>query len=96
MKNVKVSSRGGNQYEVTIGDEIRVIDLDGYTIITDDDRALMEAAGLDVDNMDHGTMVSPDMGIDDGDEFFAAAVDHCANYSGFNARARIDLALANE
>jgi len=78
-----VRSLGGNQYEVTIGEETRTIDLDGYTVISDTDWNRIDDAGLDDD-----TFISPHH--DDGDEFWAAAANEAANYSGFDVDAFIE------
>lgn len=78
----KVNSKGGNQYDVTIGDETRTVDLDGCTVMSDEDYAEVDAAGLATDDM-----WSPDMWnlTDENDYFFRAALEHAANYSGFNS-----------
>lgn len=74
----KVEARGGNKYKVTIGDKVRTIDLDGFTVVSDDDFELIEQAGLDEDHF-----ISPKH--HNGDLFWKAAAEHAINYSGFDA-----------
>ena len=38
-----VESKGGNKYLVTIGKKCKLVDLDGFTCMPDDDFALLEA-----------------------------------------------------
>jgi hypothetical protein len=77
----EVTPKGGNQYLVTIGNRAELVDLDGYTIIRDEDFDKLEKAGLLED-----TMWCPKLAqeLEKSDKFFCAAIDHCANYSGFN------------
>jgi hypothetical protein len=76
--NCKVQRLGGNQYRVTSGDEMRTIDLDGFTVMSDDDYNKLYSLNLVAEDM-----TSPQHS--EGDEMWEAAVTIVANYSGFNA-----------
>jgi len=72
----KVINLGGNQYEVTIGDETRIIDMDGITAVSNEDYDRLEEEGL-ADNFYapiHST----------GDEFWGLALQEMLNYSEFD------------
>jgi len=87
MNNANVSKLGGNQYRVEIGKKTEVVDLDGYTIMSNDDYEEIEKAGLVQD-----TMWCPSIWnvTGDNDKFFKAALEHAANYSGFIASKYIE------
>lgn len=95
----KIETKGGNQYNVTIGDETRTIDLDGYTVVSDENEQAMSAAGLDTNNMYGGTLMCPAWSeSSEIDPFFAAAVEFAANlvefaanYSGFDVAEAIKM-----
>lgn len=76
------TSLGGNQYSVTIGDETRNIDLDGLTVVSDEDYRRLDDAWLDND-----TFIAPMHS--DGDMFREEAAHTAANYSGFDVDAYI-------
>ncbi|GEM_PF-6695288 len=84
-KDLQVRKQGGNQYLVTCLSchTAKVIDLDGFTIMSDKDRAELASARCEMDDS-----MSPDIALDsDGDDLhFLAAVKHAANYSGFDAK----------
>lgn len=79
--NASVIYQGGNQYLVKLGEDSQIVDLDGYTIMSDEDYEKLEALDLI-----HDTMWCPSMWdvTGDNDYFFRAALDHAANYSGFD------------
>jgi hypothetical protein len=79
-----VHPRGGNQYEVISEDtgETTVIDLDGMTVMSDEDYDRLEDLGLLRDDMfsyQHS----------EGDRAWAAAVEYAVNYSGWDIDAYI-------
>lgn len=79
---------GGNQYRVDVDGVERDVDLDGFSIITDEDMDALEAAGIDEDHF----MCPRDAGLADQDDLhFIAAVEYAANYSGFD----VDQYIAN-
>lgn len=77
-----VRSLGGNQYNVDIDGDVRIIDLDGVTAVSDDDYKKLEEAGLADDNM-----LAPMHGEDDA--HYVEAMNHVINYSGFDVDAYI-------
>jgi hypothetical protein len=81
MKNSTVNSLGGNQYGVTIEGKTTTVDLDGFTIMSDE-----EYKKLDEAEMIEDSMMCPEISEYSGeDPFFRAAVEYAANYSGFIA-----------
>ena len=77
LRNCSIESKGGNQYKVTFKAESKIIDLDGYTMMSDDDYNMIQEAGLIQDEM-----MSPQ--FHEGDLFWLAAAKNAANYSGFD------------
>lgn len=77
LNNATVEGLGGNQYMVTIGNESKRIDLDGYLVLSDEDFY-----HLDDLNILRDDMTSPSQS--DGDLFWEAAAINEARYSGFN------------
>jgi hypothetical protein len=72
----EVESLGANQYRV--GGE--VVDLEGFTVMSDEDYARLEELGLDTDDM-----ICPNMWDIGGEDYrFKAALEFAANYSGFD------------
>ena len=76
---MKIKERGGNQYEVTIGDETKLVDLDGVDCFTNEDYARIVEEGVDAD-----FIFAPMHNA--GDEFWAAAVEYVTQ----NSRIDID------
>lgn len=79
QENIKIEGKGGNQYEVTLLQRTEMVDLDGITVVSDEDYTRLQEAGLDDD-----TIICPAHAEAVGDEFFCAAVYHALNYSGFD------------
>ena len=77
MKEYTVRSIGRNQYEVTRGDDVETVDLDGFTVVSIEDFALLEAAGLDSD-----AFITPEHS--GGDKFWQAAAEYATDNSGFD------------
>lgn len=83
-----VTSRGGNKYKVSIDGRAETVDLDGFTIMADDEYDKILAA-----EKEHGEvflqdeMECPTSARESGvwNEHELAALDHVANYSGFDA-----------
>jgi len=71
--NDQVTSKGGNQYEVN-GE---LVDMDGYTVVSDEDYAKIEKAGLD-----GGEFIAPMHS--DGDRNWKLVAEYCVNYSGLD------------
>ena len=82
MENSKVIRLGGNQYAVTIDDNTKNVDLDGNTIVSDDDYTTLENAGMDMDKF-----LSPQHS--EGDAFWYLAAKCAANYTGFDVESHI-------
>lgn len=82
-----VEKKGGNQYLVTIGKKSEIVDLDGYTVMGDDDYNEVEKAGLIQDDMWCPSMWNI---TGDNDKFFKVALAFAANYSGFIAKKYIE------
>lgn len=81
-ETAQVVSKGGNQYLVTIGEDTKNVDLDGMTVMSDEDYNKVEEAGL----IQEDTMISPQhWNLAEEDYFFKAALEYAANYSGFQA-----------
>ena len=78
MENSKVIRLGGNQYAVTIDDNTENVDLDGNTIVSDDDYTTLENAGMNMD-----VFLSPQHS--EGDAYWYLAAKDKVNYSGFDA-----------
>jgi len=75
-----IKPMGGNQYQVTIGNESRIVDLDGFTVVTDEVSDAMDVAGMDTD-----LIMSPQYANPEGDDpFFEAAVKYVANFSPYS------------
>jgi hypothetical protein len=80
--NSKVISKGGSKYEVTIGDDTQLINLEGTTVMSDEDFEKIEQAGLLLDEMEcpkaarFSELYTPHT---------LAALDYVANHSDFNA-----------
>lgn len=88
MTNADVTKLGGNQYKVVINLPVtEAVDLDGYTVIKNDDYEKLDEAGLlEGDIADRMNFISPASaeGVDPDDKHFIAAVEYAANYSGFD------------
>ena len=80
--NAAIESKGGNQYLVTIGEESRMVDLDGFTIMSNEDYSAIEQAGLLQDDMECPATAKNNKLWDN---FELAALEYAANYSGFDA-----------
>lgn len=79
-----VEGLGGNKYKVTIGQRSQIIDLDGFTILSDEEMEKLESSGLGwVDEME--IWCPRDAELVEPDPFFAAAISHVANYTGLTA-----------
>jgi len=78
MSHTTVTSIGGNEYEVTIGDVTQVVDLDGFTPISDDDYTAIDTVVDDMDDSFIAPMHS------DGDKFFLAALEYVISYTQFD------------
>lgn len=78
---MQIEQKSGNEYLVTCPTchDSRIINLDGLTIVSPEDEAKLEAAGL----YDDTTMITPD--YHNGDTYWQAAADYVLSYSGFNA-----------
>lgn len=79
-KNIDITPLGGNKYLAKWGDkdeQSELIDMDGVTIVSDDDLEKLEKAGLDND-----TFLSPKNGC--GDEIWEAVAQYVVNYSGLD------------
>ena len=85
-KNATVTDKGGNQYAVQLGSTITV-DLDGFTIMSNEDYKL-----VDQHNALQDTMECPQSAKDSGlyNRHELAAIDHAANCSGFIAQEYIN------
>jgi hypothetical protein len=79
---ITIQPKGGNQYLVTINNHSKIVDMDGFTIITNSNRDKLELAGLLADDM-----ISPSMGleVDRDDAHGFEALNYAANYTGFDA-----------
>ena len=79
--NSTITSLGGNQYKVTIKNKTKVIDMDGITIISDENMDKLENAGLSTDGF-----FTPDMWADNSEhpEHDLVIAQHILNYSGFD------------
>lgn len=87
MTNSTIDKLGGHQYKVTIGEETEIVDLDGYTIMSDEDYKMIEDAGLlDIN------MVSPSTYNFSGTatKCELEAIAYAANYTGFDAKRYIE------
>lgn len=86
-KTPTIEDMGGNQYRVTIDGYTRWVDLDGVTIVTNEDYDQLEATGLDDD-----TFLAPKHS--DDDVFWTAAAEHVANRSEFDVNRYISENIA--
>ena len=86
VKKSQVTSMGGNKYHVTIGKAEEVIDLDGFTVMSNEDYAEVERAGLTTDDM----ICPSQWDLKEDGYFFKEALDTAANYSGFSAEEYIE------
>lgn len=90
MKTYNATHIGGNQYTVQCSDgEIRRIDLDGITIISEEDRKKLD----DADSDDFGLITIAEGMSADADPFWEAAANEALNYSGFDVDFHIALNL---
>ncbi len=77
-----IQKLGGNQYKVTIEEQTQKIDLDGYTIMSNEDFAKIKEAGFLGDDMWCPSLAQE---LFSEDQFFCEAIKFVANYSGFDA-----------
>jgi hypothetical protein len=74
-----VEGKGGNQYQVTIKGKMEMVDLDGLTIVSNEDYDKLEE---ELGEASLETFISPQHYA--GDIYWLAAVTEVLRYSGFD------------